>query len=62
MFRKLDLSKVIVKHRNRERFQRLFLNQPIKRLRRYGNNQHRTKQTPGVFEGPALFAKGIMIG
>ena len=36
----MDFSKVIVKHRNRERFQRLFLNQPIKRLRRYGNNFH----------------------
>ena len=29
MFRNLDLSKVIVKHRNREGFQRLFLNQPM---------------------------------
>ena len=48
MFRKLDLSKVIVKHRNREGFQRLFLNQPIKRLRRYNNNLQSPKQTVGV--------------
>ena len=47
MFRKLDLSKVIVKHRNREGFQRLFLNQPIKRLRRHGINLQRAKQTRG---------------
>ena len=50
----MDFSKVIVKHRNRERFQRLFLNQPIKCLRRYGNNLQRTKKTPVVIERPAL--------
>jgi len=52
----MDFSKVIVKHRNRERFQRLFLNQPIKCLRRHGNNLHRTKQTPGVLERRPLLA------
>ena len=43
----MDFSKVIVKHSNCKGFQRLFLNQPIKCLRRYSNNLQSPKQLPG---------------